>query len=134
MISRELKKRWSREWELNPRPADYESAALPLSYLGPLKRKDLLLYCVPIWLNLNQTSIILQSNCNQACFPVCPLSLQFSEWGTSHPPDFHEASFRDAALTKLWEEPLSYGSDELRSDSSFVPFLSQVLAVEYSYS
>jgi hypothetical protein len=25
---------WSREWELNPRPADYESAALPLSYLG----------------------------------------------------------------------------------------------------
>ena len=26
--------RWSREWELNPRPADYESAALPLSYLG----------------------------------------------------------------------------------------------------
>ncbi len=27
---------WSREWELNPRPADYESAALPLSYLGPL--------------------------------------------------------------------------------------------------
>ncbi len=32
---------WSREWELNPRPADYESAALPLSYLGPLKTKDL---------------------------------------------------------------------------------------------
>src|SRR5580704_17677787 len=28
------KKEWSREWELNPRPADYESAALPLSYLG----------------------------------------------------------------------------------------------------
>src|ERR1700761_3926609 len=27
-------KEWSREWELNPRPADYESAALPLSYLG----------------------------------------------------------------------------------------------------
>ena len=27
-------KKWSREWELNPRPADYESAALPLSYLG----------------------------------------------------------------------------------------------------
>ena len=25
---------WSREWDLNPRPADYESAALPLSYLG----------------------------------------------------------------------------------------------------
>jgi hypothetical protein len=24
----------SREWDLNPRPADYESAALPLSYLG----------------------------------------------------------------------------------------------------
>jgi hypothetical protein len=24
----------SRGWELNPRPADYESAALPLSYLG----------------------------------------------------------------------------------------------------
>ncbi len=34
-------KSWSREWELNPRPADYESAALPLSYLGPLKIKDL---------------------------------------------------------------------------------------------
>src|SRR5438128_5606921 len=30
---------WSREWELNPRPADYESAALPLSYLGPLLRQ-----------------------------------------------------------------------------------------------
>ena len=25
---------WSREWDLNPRPADYESAALPLCYLG----------------------------------------------------------------------------------------------------
>ncbi len=32
---------WSREWESDPRPADYESAALPLSYLGPLKIKDL---------------------------------------------------------------------------------------------
>jgi hypothetical protein len=31
-----FKKIWSREWELNPRPADYESAALPLSYLGPI--------------------------------------------------------------------------------------------------
>ena len=29
------KKQWSREWELNPRPVDYESTALPLSYLGP---------------------------------------------------------------------------------------------------
>jgi hypothetical protein len=28
------KRCWSRGWELNPRPADYESAALPLSYLG----------------------------------------------------------------------------------------------------
>jgi Rrf2 family protein len=27
----------SREWDLNPRPADYESAALPLSYLGIIK-------------------------------------------------------------------------------------------------
>ena len=25
---------WSRRWDLNPRPADYESAALPLSYTG----------------------------------------------------------------------------------------------------
>jgi hypothetical protein len=25
---------WSRGRDLNPRPADYESAALPLSYLG----------------------------------------------------------------------------------------------------
>ena len=24
----------SREWDLNPRPAVYETAALPLSYLG----------------------------------------------------------------------------------------------------
>src|SRR5580704_2028163 len=31
---RGVEKEWSREWELNPRPADYESAALPLSYLG----------------------------------------------------------------------------------------------------
>src|SRR6267143_3185307 len=29
------RKKWSREWELNPRPVDYESTALPLSYLGP---------------------------------------------------------------------------------------------------
>ncbi len=27
---------WSRRWDLNPRPADYESAALPLSYAGPI--------------------------------------------------------------------------------------------------
>src|SRR5947199_9404135 len=32
---------WCRKWWSNPRPADYESAALPLSYLGPLKIKDL---------------------------------------------------------------------------------------------
>ena len=25
---------WSRRWELNPRPTDYESVALPLSYAG----------------------------------------------------------------------------------------------------
>ena len=25
---------WSRRWELNPRPAVYETAALPLSYVG----------------------------------------------------------------------------------------------------
>ena len=30
-----LLKVWSRGRELNSRPADYESAALPLSYLGP---------------------------------------------------------------------------------------------------
>jgi hypothetical protein len=27
-------KKMSREWDLNPRPAVYETAALPLSYLG----------------------------------------------------------------------------------------------------
>jgi hypothetical protein len=43
-MSRDLQERWSREWELNPRPADYESAALPLSYLGPLIIKDLFYY------------------------------------------------------------------------------------------
>jgi hypothetical protein len=30
------KEKWSRGRELNSRPADYESAALPLSYLGVL--------------------------------------------------------------------------------------------------
>ena len=30
---------WSRGRELNSRPADYESAALPLSYLGLEKRQ-----------------------------------------------------------------------------------------------
>ncbi len=25
---------WSRRWDLNPQPADYKSAALPLSYVG----------------------------------------------------------------------------------------------------
>ena len=28
------RRKWSRGRDLNPRPADYESAALPLSYLG----------------------------------------------------------------------------------------------------
>jgi hypothetical protein len=28
-------RKWSRGRDLNSRPADYESAALPLSYLGP---------------------------------------------------------------------------------------------------
>jgi hypothetical protein len=33
--------KWSRGRDLNPRPADYESAALPLSYLGDgAKRKN----------------------------------------------------------------------------------------------
>lgn len=27
----------SREWDLNPRPAVYETAALPLSYLGLMR-------------------------------------------------------------------------------------------------
>ena len=31
---KKLQERWSRGRELNSRPADYESAALPLSYLG----------------------------------------------------------------------------------------------------
>src|SRR5437667_10221810 len=40
---------WSREWELNPRPADYESAALPLSYLGkPLKTETISAYVLAI--------------------------------------------------------------------------------------
>ena len=26
--------KWSRRWDLNPQPADYKSAALPLSYAG----------------------------------------------------------------------------------------------------
>jgi hypothetical protein len=33
-VSANLLKIWSRGRELNSRPADYESAALPLSYLG----------------------------------------------------------------------------------------------------
>src|SRR6267378_2613676 len=41
---------WSREWELNPRPADYESAALPLSYLGILLKINYLLISVA-WLS-----------------------------------------------------------------------------------
>ena len=28
---------WSRRWELNPRPTDYESVALPLSYAGKFR-------------------------------------------------------------------------------------------------
>src|ERR1035438_3060653 len=34
MSSDRTGKNRSREWELNPRPVDYESTALPLSYLG----------------------------------------------------------------------------------------------------
>jgi hypothetical protein len=29
---------WSRRGDLNPRPSDYESLALPLSYAGSLKQ------------------------------------------------------------------------------------------------
>jgi hypothetical protein len=29
-----IEENWSRRRDLNPRPADYESAALPLSYTG----------------------------------------------------------------------------------------------------
>src|SRR5260370_40831327 len=101
--------KWSREWELNPRPADYESAALPLSYLGPLKRKDLLLYCVPIWLNLNQTSIILQSNCNQTAIkPVSPFILSpcSSAIGAplTHPPFMRLLSGTRPSLS-CWKSP-----------------------------
>jgi hypothetical protein len=28
------KRNWSRQWDSNPRPAHYECAALPLSYVG----------------------------------------------------------------------------------------------------
>src|SRR5438445_7591297 len=34
-------RKWSRGRELNSRPADYESAALPLSYLGLVKKSTL---------------------------------------------------------------------------------------------
>jgi hypothetical protein len=34
LIRKQLFLKWSRRWDLNPRPADYESAALPLSYAG----------------------------------------------------------------------------------------------------
>jgi hypothetical protein len=33
-LKRVRPKIWSRRWELNPRPVDYESTALPLSYFG----------------------------------------------------------------------------------------------------
>src|SRR5438876_5734700 len=33
---------WSRRRDLNPRPADYESAALPLSYTGADQHRTLL--------------------------------------------------------------------------------------------
>src|SRR6267378_7738184 len=104
---------WSREWELNPRPADYESAALPLSYLGPLKIKDLLLYFVLMWLNLNQTSIKPQSNCNQDCFQLCPLSLQFSDSRSPNPPTFMTPFPGRGPCYVVARQPSSYTSDEL---------------------
>ena len=52
------RKKWSRGRELNSRPADYESAALPLSYLGPLTIKDL----VPRLASLQKTAINLPSS------------------------------------------------------------------------
>ena len=35
-ITRKYLKRWSRRGDSNPGPADYESAALPLSYAGKM--------------------------------------------------------------------------------------------------
>ena len=56
---------WSRGRELNSRPADYESAALPLSYLGPLKIKDLLKFSTNLRCNIHQTFIdLFQSSQN----------------------------------------------------------------------
>src|SRR4029077_17614779 len=41
VMSRGVKRLWSRGRELNSRPADYESAALPLSYLGLVPKTTL---------------------------------------------------------------------------------------------
>jgi hypothetical protein len=40
-VTIKLRCKWSRGRELNSRPADYESAALPLSYLGLVEKSTL---------------------------------------------------------------------------------------------
>jgi hypothetical protein len=99
---------------------------LPLSYLGPLKRKDLRLYCVPIWLNLNQASIKLQSNCNQDCFQLCPpsSSLQFSDSTSPNSPTFMTPLPGRAARAKLSHESPRV-THQMRSDL--------ILASSYSF-
>ena len=47
-----VQKEWSRRVDLNHRPSDYESLALPLSYAGLMRRLFLFLACFEMVVNL----------------------------------------------------------------------------------
>src|ERR1700730_16949838 len=62
-ISRAISEEWSRGRELNSRPADYESAALPLSYLGLVEKSTLApaANCCPFYTKLWFRGLLLKT-------------------------------------------------------------------------
>jgi hypothetical protein len=75
------KRYWSRRWELNPRPVDYESTALPLSYFGRSSRNAVFTIAFAESFRQLSRGMGLRRNAQQR-----PLPSLTREW-VHHPPD-----------------------------------------------
>ena len=94
----------SRRWESNPRPADYKSAALPLSYAGKFRHNyDGLNYCL--------AALVARefARCRKAYISIAPAALTFNDCTlpASGMCNFQSQSFSMPALKPSHSAPMT---------------------------